>query len=808
MEVNMNSARLSFALNYANKGWYVFPIKEKTTNKPRVKWGTKATLDRKIITEWWTNWPKDNIGIATGPSNLCIIDIDIKSGKQGQETLDNLELDHGQLPDTLSAKTPSGGLHFYFRGNARTTVEKLGPGIDTRGSGGAGGYVLAPGSETSIGKYEWLEGSQVAVADLPQWIHQFTGQRADRQHNQEPVVDQDAPHYINWAIEHLKQDARIAIAGKQGNSTTFYLACVLREKGLSCEKTQELMAKHWNDRCDPPWSTEELFEIVENAFNYASVVPPGGDTPEYDFGSPSDDNDTGQYAPPPVSGEQEKRYTGVMNDWVWIAQAKMFYRRRDGMMFDTKSFDSMFNYMIEGKGSISTEIFSSKLSMRKFDKMDFLPERPEFITEINAETVRIYNIWRPSKLKPKSGNADVFLNHMSYMFEDEYERNLVLNYMAWCVQNPAQKPNFAMVIKGKEGTGKSFMGQILERIFGPHNTGRPMNASIQSQFNGWARNVKLVIIEELMARGRVDIMNHLKPMITDPIIEINEKYQPAQKITNNCVIMAFTNHDDALPLKDDDRRYMIIISDPFPKGANYYRDLFKWAESGGDSIVWDWLLKRDIGKFNGKGRAPASKSKDDMREASRTDHDARWLHLFISDLPPFHGQYVSEQDLVDALPESLRIKNARGHARKFLNNSIPAYNTRIQTRTKSGRLILWALSEKYTTGFSSREILAQLRKREEHRSMKMRAVIYNREMTLEAMQQAEEVILGSPWDDLSNISVTDSNDRDNRDNDRDSDRNRNDKHRNKSKSQTKAVVQLSSYRSGNQGVNTDNDPLI
>lgn len=737
----MGQTKVSLALSYASRGWHVFPIVKGTTNKPRVKWGTAATTDAKTIKDWWKSWPDDNIGLACGPSGLCVVDVDMKKGKNGQATLDALELDYGQLPHTLSAVTPSGGKHLYFVGEARTTVEQIGPGIDTRATGGAGGYVLAPGSQTDVGAYEWAESSQIRVAALPEWLGHMTGRREDREHQQVAVVDQDQPQYIEWAIQHLKHDAKVAIEGSGGNRATFNLACVLRERGLSEAKTHELMLAHWNDRCQPPWSTEELAKTVANAFNYASVVPPGGDTPEHDFGDPDMEDDKGEYGPPPVQGEQEERYSGIMDEWVWIAQAKMFHRRRDGMMFDTKSFDSMFNYMVEGKGSISNEIFGARRSMRKFDKMDFLPEQPEFVGAV-------YNTWRPSGLKPVEGDPAIFLEHMDYMFEDVMERNMVLNFLAWCVQNPAEKPNFALVIKGRQGTGKSFIGQVMERIFGPHNTGRPMNASIQSQFNGWARNVKLVVIEELMVKGRVDLMNHLKPMVTDPIIEINEKYQPAQRITNTCVILAFTNHDDALPVEDDDRRYAIAISEASPKSDEYYRRLFSWAEKeNGDAIIWNYLLKRDIGNFNGKGRAPTSNSKDEMRAASRTDYDAKWMHLYESKLPPFHGSYVSEQDLVDALPDKLQGRNMRGHARKFLNNSVPAYNTKAQSHTNKGRLVLWALCDPDKDYKNRDQAIKALKAREEARAPKLRAIVYNREMSAAAMVAAEEAALGSDFEE-------------------------------------------------------------
>lgn len=729
----MTQSMVTLALAYASAGWHVFPISKGTTNKPRVKWGTEATTDEKKIKGWWKAWPEDNIGIACGPSGLVVVDLDMKKGKNGRQTLDLLELEHGELPHTRIAVTPSGGFHLYFKGTARTTVEALGPGIDTRAAGGAGGYVLAPGSRTEVGSYEWQESSQIPIVALPDWIAHLAGHRAEREHKDEAVVDQDQAHYVEWAIRHLQLDAKPAIEGKGGNKTTFYLACVLRERGLSQEKARALMLEHYNPRCQPPWSEEELDKIVENAFNYASVVPPGGDTAEHDFGDPDMEDDQGEFGPAPIQGEQAERYAGIMNDWVWIGQAKMFLRRRDRFMFDEKSFNSMFNYMIEGKtGNLSTEIFANKRSMRKFDSFDFLPEQPEFCGPC-------YNLWVPPNVEATDADPSMFVNHLAYLFEDPYERRMVTSFMAWCVQNPAKKPNFAMVIKGFEGTGKSFLGQALERIFGYENTARPLNTDIQSQFNGWARNAKLVVIEELMVRGRVDLMNHLKPMITDPIISINEKFQPVQKISNHCVLVAFTNHEDALPLSDDDRRYLIATSYASPRETAYYAALFDWLENGGGiGAIKGYLQRFDLQDFDGKGRAPMTKSKVDMREASRTDYDRYWKYLMDSKLPPFHGQLVYEGDLVDALPEAItsRTRGLHGAARKFLVNVAKAKNMG-QHRTSVGRVVLWAIRQPTIN---------------KGRPARLRSVIYEREMSLEAQNKAREAALGDDWDNADRKS--------------------------------------------------------
>lgn len=724
----MEQSKGTLALSYAKKGWFVFPIRKGTTDKPRVKWGTEATTDEKTIRNWWKAWPDDNIGVACGPSGLCVIDLDMKKGKNGQASLDQLELDHGALPETLRARTPSGGFHLYFKGLARTTVEQVGPGIDTRSAGGAGGYVLAPGSATSVGEYDWIEGSQVPIAALPEWVAHATGRRDTREHSNEAVVEQDQPQYIEWAIGHLKFDAKPAIEGQKGNTTTFYLACVLREKGLSPEKACELMLEHYNPRCIPPWSDEEMAKIVENAFDYASVVPPGGDTPEHDFGDPDKEDDEGEAGPAPIQGEQEERYAGIMDQWVWVAGPKWFVRRRDQLKLDEKSFNSMFNYMVEGgKGQLSQEIFSAKRSMRKFHSFCYEPEEPEFVGED-------YNLWRPSDVKPVAGDVSMFLNHMDFLIPDRKEHDLTLDFMAWCVQHPKLKPNFALVVKGFQGTGKSFIGQVMEQIYGVHNTARPSNDQVQSQYNDWAANCRLVVLEELMAKGRFDTMNAMKTMIADPRIPINEKFHSIYYLRNVMIFIGFTNYEDALPLEDDDRRYLIVNSPARPKPDAYYEELFAWLqEKGGASHVLDWLLKRDVSHFNGRGRAPATGSKEDMRRASLGDVESHLLYLWESKLPPFHGTFVAEKDIVDALPQHLTktSRHLTTVARKFLKNTVRAVNQG-QHHTSKGRLFLWSLNQ---------------HKANAARPGKIRALVYNRDMSAEEWEKAIEKVEGSEFPD-------------------------------------------------------------
>lgn len=145
---------LSAALDYASRGWPVFPCKP-GGKTPITSSGFKnATTDAEIIKGWWQRDPNANIAIATGRgSGLIVLDVDVKNGQPGRESLEELQRECGTLI-TRSAKSPSGGFHLYFLHPGGKVGNRAGllPGLDIRGDGG---YILAPPSITDAGAYQW-----------------------------------------------------------------------------------------------------------------------------------------------------------------------------------------------------------------------------------------------------------------------------------------------------------------------------------------------------------------------------------------------------------------------------------------------------------------------------------------------------------------------------------------------------------------------------------------------------------------------------------------------------------------------------
>lgn len=165
------SSNLESALEYAQRGWPIFPIhgirangctcaegkKCRSAGKhPKTRNGLKNATKEEAIIRGWFQHGDTNIGILTGEvSGLIVVDVDAKNG--GLESLKSMI-----LPKTLTVETGGGGYHFYFQYPAgqkiNNSASKLAQGVDIRANGG---YVVAPPSTHISGKtYRWSTASE------------------------------------------------------------------------------------------------------------------------------------------------------------------------------------------------------------------------------------------------------------------------------------------------------------------------------------------------------------------------------------------------------------------------------------------------------------------------------------------------------------------------------------------------------------------------------------------------------------------------------------------------------------------------
>ena len=272
----MTDRTLRNALAYAALGFKLFPAVFKNgKHQGLADWGTMSTTDPVKIKMWASKHPYCYFCVALQQSGFTVLDIDNKNDKHGTVSLNRLEQLYSELPSTRVIQTPSGGYHYYFKGASSFTVGKLGQGLDTPI------MVPLPGSEVK-GKGTYKLTANVDIRPLPFWLSTLIGKPRDPYAIEAEVhVPLDTEYNVSRAVEYLLTEAPAAIEGDGGDLGTLQVIYWLREYGISKEKAFELLTDHWNRRCSPAWSPEDLQIKVDNAYRYAQN-PIGKRTIEYE----------------------------------------------------------------------------------------------------------------------------------------------------------------------------------------------------------------------------------------------------------------------------------------------------------------------------------------------------------------------------------------------------------------------------------------------------------------------------------------------------------------------------------------------
>ena len=230
---------LAAATAYQRNGWHIFPTDGADGKHPAVRWATAASNDLERILTWFTHDAHTGIGIACGPSRLYVVDVDAYK-PEAAESLWWLTKNRFLLPRTLSAVTPSGGVHYYYSAASpalRNSNASL-PGINRRLGGidarGEGGFVVAPPTRRGDGaEYAFLPERWAAqpVAS-PNWLRPNAAPAppllgpSRAAHTVQPLEQIERAHY---AFATLRERARFVESAVRGTRQTslFQAASVL-----------------------------------------------------------------------------------------------------------------------------------------------------------------------------------------------------------------------------------------------------------------------------------------------------------------------------------------------------------------------------------------------------------------------------------------------------------------------------------------------------------------------------------------------------------------------------------------------------
>jgi hypothetical protein len=382
--------------------------------------------------------------------------------------------------------------------------------------------------------------------------------------------------------------------------------------------------------------------------------------------------------------------------WVWLNDRDKFYHLYTKEEISKQSFDANYTREIldngedEGASRGAANFALNNNFIKCFSRAIYMPQNLQFFPHEGLECVNAFSVDSLPQAEDKISDdgklaVDLVIKHIRNICgKREKETRFLLDFIAYNTQNIGKKINFAPLIQGFEGDGKSTIAEVIACCLGGRNVKPLPPTALQDKFTGWAEGSCVVVLEELRVAGhnRFDVLDTIKPMITNATIDIRRMNRDNYSIVNVTNYIAFTNHRDALPLNDHDRRWWVIFA-PYLNRQDMERDvgdIYEYFDKLKNAITYhggsirrfflDFKISED---FKPYGHAPLTAEKLSMISAEKGAE--------ICDLNTFIQK--GGVGYSDSIISSSALTSAMG-ANSFSDYEFPELNTKTIRRILEG----------------------------------------------------------------------------------------------------------------------------
>lgn len=660
-ESRKEMTKLEHALALAEQGFWIFPIQSNAKFPPVFSgWQEGATRDSAVIQSIWQG--RDyNIGISTSrfreDEALVVVDVDKGEKKNGESSLLWLELEGWELPDTATQSTPRGGRHLIYSCAApvRQGTSVLGPGLDIRSRGG---YIVGSGSTIDDGGY-CLNAAPVVPA--PEWLIARCGTAKVPTEVPTPAVGIDQSRAEQRAVRYLATEAPLAIEGLAGDECTYKVAARCKDFGIAMTSCFHLMADHWNPRCQPPWSTDDLVAKVHNAYAYGTEAI-GASAPEVQF-------------PPIVEPEViDNPYDKLNKNYAFViagSGAHILYETTDAKgRYELKHLDVGAFKLKHAPEKIGKQTMAQAWlewkGRREYEGLVFMPEQ-------EAPT-SFYNLWRGFAYAPadqaEHPSLAMFLDHarVNVCRGDEALFRWLIGYFAHLVQKPWEKPLVSLVFRGAKGVGKNALVERIGALLGGHFLLTSSRRYLIGNFNGHLENCLLFALDEAFWSGDKQAEGVLKDLITGKSHVIEHKGKEPYTVDNKTRVAIIGNEEWLVPASHDERRFAVFdVGDGRKQDREFFTSMREGMERGGYAVLLRYLLDYDLTGYD-VNDAPKTKGLADQKEESLNPFEQYWLEC-LTEGRILAAEFTAWPDTIDC--ERFRLAFRRYVGTRNIKSRLP-----------------------------------------------------------------------------------------------------------------------------------------
>lgn len=263
------------------------------------------------------------------------------------------------------------------------------------------------------------------------------------------------------------------------------------------------------------------------------------------------------------------------NDWIYVSSLNGMWNLKEYELETITSFNLICGVNVPYKDDSESKPYAMKYVsdngfVKKVTGAVYMPASDDlFINIDNSKYLNIFNKNSiPSEASCYSEGGYLAINmiekHIDFICSgNKINSKILTQWLAHQVQHTGKKILWSPIIQGIQGIGKTAFAEILKACLGDINVGIVSPNQVISDFNSWATDKCVNVLEELRIAGksRHNCVNALKPLITDRMIQINSKGVKQYNTYNTTNYICFTNYKDAIPLDEGDRRWFVIFTE-------------------------------------------------------------------------------------------------------------------------------------------------------------------------------------------------------------------------------------------------------
>ncbi len=306
----------------------------------------------------------------------------------------------------------------------------------------------------------------------------------------------------------------------------------------------------------------------------------------------------------------------------------------------------------DGKVSVVTwaKAWLQSKDRRSYRGIEFFPD-PD-----NKPGMEGYlNLWSGFAFAPApKSDAKYYKTFRDHLLTNVCQNDLelfawVFGFFAHMMQRPRERIGVALVLRGRMGTGKTKIGEIIGALIPRHYFLVDDPRYVTGQFNAHMATCLLLQADEAVWAGDKAAEGRLKGLITSPIQQIEAKGVDPIRLPNYVRLIMTSNEEWVVPAGKDERRFAVLDVDPrCAQNHDYFREMDEELHNGGFAHLLADLLAFDLNSVDLR-KVPRTEALLEQKIRSLDSVESWWFGRLRSATTTRHMQDWKRQVAVSTL---------------------------------------------------------------------------------------------------------------------------------------------------------------